>query len=42
MGQEAWKSDFVTQQCPVSHIKTGKRHLEIAWMGHPSALAVIL
>jgi hypothetical protein len=43
MGQETWQSDFVTtRQCPVSHIKTGERHLEIAWMGHPSASAVIL
>jgi hypothetical protein len=42
MGQETWQSDFVTRQCPVSHIKTGERHLEIAWMGHPSAPAVIL
>ena len=42
MGQETWQSDFITRQCPVSHIKTGERHLEITWMGHPSTLAVIL
>ena len=34
--KKTWQSDFVTQQCPISHIKTGERHLEIAWMGHPS------
>ena len=35
------QSDFVIRQCPVSHIKTSERQLEIAWMGHPSAPAVI-
>ncbi|KAL6264203.1 hypothetical protein P5V15_004285 [Pogonomyrmex californicus] len=28
-------------QCAVSHSKTSERHLEIAWMGHPSAPAVL-
>ena len=42
MGQKTWISDFVTRQCPVSHIKTGEKHHEITWMGHPSAPAVIL
>ena len=36
------QSDFVMRLCPVSHIKTSERHLEIAWMGHPFAPAVIL
>lgn len=40
MGQKTWQSDFVTRQCAVSHSKTSERHLEIAWMGHPSAPAV--
>ena len=42
IGQETQQSGFITQQCPVSRIKTGERHLEIAWMGHPSTPAVIL
>ena len=42
MGQETWKSGFVTRQCPVSHITTGERHLEIAWMRRPSTPAAIL
>jgi hypothetical protein len=41
MDQKTWQSEFVTQ-CPVSHVKTGERHLEIAWMGHPSATAITL
>ena len=42
MGQKTWQSDFVTRHSPISHIKTSKRHLEIAWMGHPFAPTVIL
>ena len=41
MGQETWQSDFVTQQCPVSHMKTGKGHLEISWMQHPTIPAIL-
>ena len=40
MGQKTWQSDFVTRQCPISHIKTGERHLEILWM-YPSASTII-
>jgi hypothetical protein len=41
MGQNTWKSDFVTQQCPVSPIKTGGRQFEITWMELPSTPAVL-
>jgi len=41
MGQETWQSDFSTRQYSVSYIKTGEIHHEIAWMGHPSAHAVL-
>jgi Transposase. len=40
--EKTWQSDFVTRHCPVWLIKTSKRHLEIAWMGHPFTPAVIL
>ena len=40
--QDTWQSCFVTRQCPLSHIKTGERHPEITWMGHPPAPAIII
>lgn len=33
--------DFATRQCTVSHSKTSERHVEVAWMGSPSAPAVL-